>query len=33
MWKSIKKPLMVDYETLLYACFVLKEKIIKKIQN
>lgn len=24
MWKSIKKPLMVDYETLLYACFVLK---------
>lgn len=33
MWKSIKRQLMTDYETLLYACFVLKDKIIKKIQN
>ena len=24
MWNSIKKSLLVDYETLLYACFVLK---------
>lgn len=24
MWTSIKKSLLVDYETLLYACFVLK---------
>lgn len=24
---------MTDYETLLYACFVLKDKIIRKIQN
>ena len=31
MWKSTKKQLLSDYETLLYACFVLKEKIIKKI--
>ncbi len=31
MWNSIKKSLLVDYETLLYACFVLKEDIIKKI--
>jgi hypothetical protein len=33
MWKSIKKQLITDYETLLYACFVLKDKIIRKIQN
>lgn len=33
MWKSVKKQLMSDYETLLYACFVLKEKIILKIQQ
>lgn len=33
MWKSVKKQLMCDYETLLYACFVLKEKIILKIQQ
>lgn len=33
MWKSIKKQLLTDYETLLYACFVLKEKIILKIQR
>jgi hypothetical protein len=31
MWNSIKKNILVDYETLLYACFVLKEEIIKKI--
>lgn len=31
MWNSIKKSLLVDYETLLYACFVLKEELIKKI--
>lgn len=28
MWRSVKKQLMTDYETLLYACFVLREKII-----
>lgn len=33
MWKSIRRQLMTDYETLLYACFVLKDKIIRKIQN
>ncbi len=33
MWKSIKKQLLNDYETLLYACFVLKEKIILKLQE
>lgn len=33
MWKSVKKNLMVDSETLLYACFVLKENIIRKIQS
>lgn len=33
MWKSVKKNLISDSETLLYACFVLKEKIIRKIQN
>jgi hypothetical protein len=33
MWKSVKRQLMTDYETLLYACFVLKEKIIIKIQQ
>lgn len=31
MWKSIKKSLLYDYETLLYACFVLKEDFIVKI--
>ena len=31
MWRSVKKQLLTDYETLLYACFVLKEKIIRKI--
>jgi hypothetical protein len=31
MWKSVKKNLLNDYETLLYASFVLKEKIILKI--
>lgn len=24
MWKSVRKQLLSDYETLLYACFVLK---------
>jgi hypothetical protein len=33
MWKSIRKQLISDYETLLYACFVLKDKIILKIQQ
>ena len=33
MWRSVKRQLMSDYETLLYACFVLKERIIKKIQQ
>jgi len=33
MWRSVKKQLMNDYETLLYACFVLKDKIIYKIQQ
>lgn len=33
MWRSVKKQLITDYETLLYACFVLKEKIIQKIQQ
>lgn len=33
MWKSVKRQLMADYETLLYACFVLKEQIIAKIQQ
>ena len=31
MWRSVKKSLLGDYETLLYACFVLKEKLIQKI--
>ena len=31
MWNSIKKSLLYDYETLLYACFVLKEELILKI--
>jgi hypothetical protein len=33
MWKSIKKSLQIDPETLLYASFVLKDKLIKKIQR
>ena len=33
MWRSVKKQLMIDYETLLYACFTLKDKIILKIQQ
>jgi len=33
MWTGIKKLLMSDQETLLYACFVLKEKLIKKLQR
>jgi hypothetical protein len=33
MWKSVRKQLISDYETLLYACFVLKDKIILKIQQ
>ena len=33
MWKSVKKQLLTDYETLLYACFVLKDKIIGKLQK
>ncbi len=31
MWNSIKKSFLYDYETLLYACFVLKEELIGKI--
>jgi|JI9StandDraft_1071089.scaffolds.fasta_scaffold118553_3 hypothetical protein len=33
MWTGIRKSLMVDQETLLYACFVLKEKLIRKLQR
>lgn len=33
MWRSVKKQLLTDYETLLYACFILKEKIILKLQQ
>lgn len=33
MWTGIKKSLMNDHETLLYACFVLKEKLIRKLQR
>ena len=33
MWKSIKKQFLTDYETLLYASFVLKDKLIKKIMK
>lgn len=33
MWRSVKKQLSTDYETLLYACFILKEKIILKLQQ
>ena len=33
MWRSVKKQIVADYETLLYACFVLKEKFIHKIQE
>jgi hypothetical protein len=28
MWKSVRKSLISDYETLLYAYFVLKEDLI-----
>ena len=33
MWKSIHKQIVNDYETLLYAFFVLKEGIIQKYQE
>lgn len=33
MWTGIKKSLMNDPETLLYACFVLKDKLIHKLQR
>ena len=33
MWRSIRRQLIVDSETLLYAYFVLKEKVILKMQQ
>jgi hypothetical protein len=33
MWKSIHRQIINDYETLLYAFFVLKEGIIRKYQE
>lgn len=33
MWKSIKKSITLDHETMLYACFVLKDRIVKKLQK
>lgn len=33
MWKSIRKSITMDHQTMLYACFVLKDRIVKKLQK